>query len=794
MHPPVVYSSLTVPVAPATSFGGIQWTADGQVLFLTKLALYIMTPDHGLSFDPAAKIKAQLRPVKKSASDPQTDVELISWYRTLVQFDRPVDYRWPEQSQDWTSIVLGTVDIALWEATASPSGLSANAGCIIAALTASMDCSLWTAKRNGLNREWYRIFDITPFLLDHFAHEIISVRALKAQVTSIHWSPQSDFGLRPAPLDASLLVAGNRAGMLLFFRYRDLKVELVKTTTVAYEYVVRVAISPWRHTIESGKSDASVAFATEDGRVCILPIAQLLEMAPSASTFGFPYAPKLEILEHSMVEICRRDSRPARGLQWIELRPGQNILVYTKPGSIGLWQAPSPSASWSGTKKFTLPILPKLSTGTSSFHSSVGLVYLTRKDTLFVFLSDGTIRALREVSSQPTWDTTESESLTRTARSMLVRVEPPGTITKDVVARASGVASYDGGATVLSLQEAIRPADFDYIHDAQHRNQFVVSRLWEATRDEDTDDVIVHNLEETLRGCSAGSGLSPVHILRPTLFALPPRKLVGDIHSRLLDVLSLSTPLAQAQVDPARDVSAIRIAPWTGALSAEMRMEFRESLRRHFYGWDVLLALRLRLGVADFLWRNSETAEKQTNTGNVAGVIVGAITHRFVRVVVRHLVAAMDCLQVSDVPFVLRMVVHTLLTNSGVPQDLKEEGTDLSARLFAAVPNAHPDIARGLSETCPACKVDIPFNEIGSATCPNGHVWGRCSVTTFILSTPRVRTCVGCSRKAFLPPSASASADESSWLPSSAQGWVVHELLEAVQRCLLCGNSFVSVL
>lgn len=32
------------------------------------------------------------------------------------------------------------------------------------------------------------------------------------------------------------------------------------------------------------------------------------------------------------------------------------------------------------------------------------------------------------------------------------------------------------------------------------------------------------------------------------------------------------------------------------------------------------------------------------------------------------------------------------------------------------------------------------------------------------------------------------------WLPMAARGWVVEELLEAVRRCLFCGNSFVSVL
>lgn len=68
----------------------------------------------------------------------------------------------------------------------------------------------------------------------------------------------------------------------------------------------------------------------------------------------------------------------------------------------------------------------------------------------------------------------------------------------------------------------------------------------------------------------------------------------------------------------------------------------------------------------------------------------------------------------------------------------------------------------------------------------------RCSVTSFILSTSMVRTCIGCSRKALLPVSQSSAVDDN-WLPTAARSWVVKELLEAVQRCLFCGNSFVAI-
>ena len=70
----------------------------------------------------------------------------------------------------------------------------------------------------------------------------------------------------------------------------------------------------------------------------------------------------------------------------------------------------------------------------------------------------------------------------------------------------------------------------------------------------------------------------------------------------------------------------------------------------------------------------------------------------------------------------------------------------------------------------------------------------RCSITSFILATPMVRTCVGCTRKAFLPPGHPSAAERPAWLPPAAQSWVVEALLGAVRRCLFCGNSFVSLI
>jgi general transcription factor 3C protein 4 len=63
----------------------------------------------------------------------------------------------------------------------------------------------------------------------------------------------------------------------------------------------------------------------------------------------------------------------------------------------------------------------------------------------------------------------------------------------------------------------------------------------------------------------------------------------------------------------------------------------------------------------------------------------------------------------------------------------------------------------------------------------------RCSITSFVLSTPTLRTCVGCNRKAFMP------LGEDVFQPHTVRGWFVQELLKAVTRCLFCGNTFVTL-
>ncbi|KAJ7843105.1 putative zinc-finger of transcription factor IIIC complex-domain-containing protein [Mycena olivaceomarginata] len=758
-----IYASLNVPVvASFPSSTAFQWSADGQACFLTKTALYIMTPEHGLNFEASTSIKAVPDREKEAGVQP------LGWYRTLIQFDRALkvatyclSIHSPDPGVDWSAIALGSVDIALWAVAMSPSNISPRAGCIVAALSSSMDLTLWTG--------------------GHFSEEINTVRALKSQVISRLWPT-------PTPLNnGSLLVAGTRAGALLLLR-----VELIETVSVSEQWVVCIGISSWA-VLGPGKCDAYIAYATDDGVVGVIKIRQTLETTPATSPFGLNLSIKVTV-EGFPYEICPPDQRPCSALEWVEV-PGSLILVYHKVGVVHLWRSPSFNrrlvrsahpphrAPTDGRRNVAVPSLVRY-----TLHP--------RRDALMICLFDGSFHLVHNVSSDPSWtpsdpdDAISTQKLSATARSIFTRVEP-GAVDAELENRISAMTSYDGSATVTWVHEACRPADFSYKHDAKHTSIFLVARMWDDTDDE----ALLQDLTNVLQYSRFSSGLSPPHLLRSIFFHLHPRKL-NELHSRVLDIL-------RPNFDSDHTAS-ISIAPWTGELIPEMRREFRESLARHLYGWDVMLSLRMRLALADFAWKASEDAEKRDMCGAIAQ---NAPQHHLaprLRTIMRHLAATMHCLKFSQTifnhkktsqrttsPSSLRLVVQSLLPGS--PSDLTSEGEHLSSVLQTVVP-ADSEVFMGLNEACPACKAEVPLQDITAAVCPRGHTWLRCSITTFILATPRVRTCVGCSRKAFLPLSRRDPATTANWLPEAGRGWVVEELLEAVNRCLFCGNSFVSVL
>lgn len=623
---------------------------------------------------------------------------------------------------------------------------------------------------------------------------------LQAQVVCIEWTTQANFGILPAPwLNGSLLILGTRAGTLTFLRSRNGELpEQVASLSVADIWITHLAFSTW-NLVQSGWCEGYLAYGTSDGSIGLVKISQTL-LEEDCFSFVPEYIIKLD-LDHQRSQMVY-DSQNLAGitaLRWINIAGRNPILVTSNPGLIKLWSPPSnkfpTTDGWTGYRSLLIKS-QKISVDSSAFHHVTGILYLENQDALVITLFDGSFHVIRDLSRDPQWasisdiqshddevdyGTLTSENLSKVSRTLFVKAEKGNVDRRDMV-RINGVAPYDDASCFSWMYESSRPSDFSYKHDAKHSNMLIVARMW----DEHNDELYLYKLSRLLNTVKTSSGLGPLHILRPFLLQLRDPVELDRLRERFLEVLKPRFP--------EDDSLKVQITSWEGDITPEVRVKFRVGLSTNLFGSDDLLSLRMRLSLADVSWKLTSNEKKQMECGLIAQDLLNTISHRVLRTIIRHIVAIVKTLTYNEMPFVSRMVVQSLLPGS--PLDLTEEGRNLSNLVQHLVGTPGPptensapfNIASQLNEICPACGVQVPLQDITTAVCDNGHNWARCSVTTFILSTPWVRTCVGCSRKAFLPPSAHKE------LPTIAQAWVVEELLEAVHRCLFCNNGFVSVL
>ncbi|KAJ7132371.1 transcription factor IIIC subunit delta N-term-domain-containing protein [Mycena epipterygia] len=765
---PKVLSALNIPsVTSWPSLSCLQWSGDGQVFFLTKGSVYILTPDRGVH----------------SVSQPAGDAHSshVKWFSTMIDFNPRDVHSWPAGSQEWGAVSLGSMDVGLRAISCSPSNLTGNGGCVAAILSSNMDLSLWHTAKNTMKGEWVKLYEATPFIAELTPSEgyTETEQTIRAQITSLLWSSHADFDVTPGPcLNSSLLVTGTRAGTLILWRFENSALEHVATVEVSDEWITHLAFSPWIPA-RTTESETLLAYGTADGSVGLIKIIQSLCPASSSSGFSLDHTIETRV-EKAEPAIFEPDNTGITALSWI--LPGGNdmVLVRATPGVISLWSGDSAALGWSGHRSLRL-CTQKFSVGSSSLQPVSGLHYVQQEDALLVSLFDGSIHVIYALKQEPSLEDVSqslggltSGGLSTILRSAFVRTERQKVSKRDVN-RISGMIPYDA-SVVLWAQESAQPANFDYKYDVLHESTFVAARLC----DPPSHDAFLCELGAILSSAKASSGATSLHLLRPVFLRLQD---LLDLHPRILETL-----LANADRYPPSPV----LRSWTSDAGSRLRVEFRQSLKQHLFGCDVLLSLRLRLSVADFCWRHTTDASKQAEYSTVAHQFLKSISSILLRILCRHFSAVATCLQENDVPFLMRIVLQSILPSATAY--LRSEGETLLNTLSSNTPSFSKEkhAQHAMEEKCPACGLSIFLDDENGACCPKGHTWSRCSVTSFILSTPMVRICTGCSRKAFLPLSRRSSDSTPNWLPFSAQSWVVEELLEAVSRCLFCGNNFSS--
>ncbi|KZT70773.1 hypothetical protein DAEQUDRAFT_810373 [Daedalea quercina L-15889] len=775
-------TALSLPGVSAAPSGSkcLQWTADGQLIVLTKSAVHIMIPHVAVSNELSSNVEH----VEGKVQDPSSDLKRIGWLRTMIGIDKTLAYQWPADCQEWGAVALGSLDQGFRAVTSSPSNLSGDASCLLVVLNSNMELTLWGPVKNFLTGEWTKLVDVTAVLRAHFTVDVDSalVNVLRAQSTCIEWSSQADFGLAPMPrLDGSLLAVGNRAGSVSFLRFcgnadGSWEVGCAATVPLADRWVTHVAWSSWKQR-QSGRCEASLACGIADGSAIVLRVVQTLR--PEASPPGF--VPNYSV--HVSFEAL--DSRPAesdgRGLtcmKWTELSPDLDMLVYSKPGKLYLWSWPSNGLTPS-LRTIALRA-QQLSVGSSALTPVVGIEHAHSEDALVVSLADGSFHLVHDISGKrphaasPDNLRLSSIQLSRAARSAFAAAEPESTTEKDVN-RNYGMISFDGCAWFAWLHESCRPTDFSYKHDARHNCMLVVARLWDI----EWENHLLSTVQHLITNVRTGEGKSPLSLLRPAMLYLQDRKALGRICGRLLGILK-QTPLPS-------DVFSHSVSPDFSSAIPEVRQGIIRSLGAYLFGSDALLTLRLRLLITDLCARTAELDHDRQAFAEISAQCNSQIQSRVQTAVLHHILTVLPALTEADVPFTLRMVARACLPGSH--PDVVEDAHELSTKLGPRATNTDPSAQ---NEPCPACQAPIPFQEPAIAECPHGHVWTRCSVTSYIIATPVIRACGSCNSKAF--PLQHLSARQVGIPDDIRNSWLAVDLLHAAQRCLRCGCNFVVLL
>ncbi|KAI0693750.1 transcription factor IIIC subunit delta N-term-domain-containing protein [Cytidiella melzeri] len=786
-----VLATLSIPaVSTFPSERCIQWSGDGQVVVLTRQAIMIITPTLGISVEPSS--------ITKQANDSQRSDESLGWYRTMIERNKDHEpHQWAMDCQDWSAVALGSMDLSFVDVACSPSNLSSNAGCIFAVLDSNYEVSLYHTVKNHLTGQWQKVR--LRYFYQHVATYIKSLVSLSIRTAEridsifigIAWSSQGDFCISPvSSLNASLLAIGTCAGAVHLLRHvvvasvsQDVTtiMNLIETVQLSDKKITHIAWSSW--TLKSTlQVEAFLACGSADGSIVVLMVTQslVLPSSPSAS-----HVLSVIVTRSAPDTPCKSTRRTTGALRWINLPDSEPVLVFSKPGTVSLWRPDNAISPWSGLKTVALQV-QKLSVGSTALAPVSGIAHIPRRDTVVVTLSDGSFHVVKNVSSEPLLVSDNSEgdenkisskSLSTVARQHFVRIEGEETRKLDVNS-THGMASADNGSTFLWVHEALRPTDFSYKHDAQHSNVVVMAELFGR----DLEGIWLEELGDTIRNVSCTSGDAPIAILRASLVRLRSTETISKHAKSVLGVLG--------SIHPVDDSTDISLPQWFDNLTAEMREQYRRSLRMHIFGRHALLSQRLKAFLAGFCEKRCSDKELRDSFRLTGISTTRDIWSTTLRILVRHIAAALQMLTPNDIPFARRTAIHGSCSGNA---DVKAEADQLFTTLATRLPAPTPyNLSSILEEPCPACHSLIPFVDLTSAVCPNGHHWLRCSITSFILTTPMVRTCMGCTRKAFLPPRPGAPA--TSWLPVAARSWLVEDLLDAVRRCLFCGNSFVTLI
>lgn len=326
----LVLSSLSLTgISAIPSLSCVQWSDDGQLLLQTRNALYIMSPEMGISLGTLTSAIRQT----PDARNGQGGSRLFRWRKTVISQRGGCTHQWPVDCQDFAAVSLGSIDPVLRRVAASPSNVTADAGCLLAVLNSNMELAIWGPVKNRLIGEWTQLLDITAEMRARYAEndKLSLVHVLQVQSTCIEWSSQADFGLSPAPqIDGSLLAVGNRAGSVSFIRLSvnvdgTYESRPVANITLSDRWLTHVAWSSWRLS-ESLKCEAFVACGVGDGSIVLVKVVQDVRPIPAAAGF-FPIYELQATFEVLDIRPSDSNGRGITGMHWVDVGSNPDSFI-----------------------------------------------------------------------------------------------------------------------------------------------------------------------------------------------------------------------------------------------------------------------------------------------------------------------------------------------------------------------------------------------------------------------------------------------------------------------------------
>ncbi|KZT34236.1 hypothetical protein SISSUDRAFT_1122382 [Sistotremastrum suecicum HHB10207 ss-3] len=770
----------------------LRWSDDGQALVLTRDVLHILTPTPGVMFDLSSAVGPPKKMVSCLSDRP------ISWFRTSIEVDKAPQHNWATETSHQGAFSAGLHALSWRAFCCSPTWVDADGGYVICMLNSNSEVSLWAPLRNFLKGEWVKCQDVTALIkeqeipysipaLDKDGDRRKGIPVMNAQTTCLDWSSQPMYETPAYPVvDSSLLALGNRLGCVHLLRYTlDRTVEWTRSLQISSEWISHLAWSPWRQ-MDPTSCDAFLAYADSSGKVGLVHVKQQLHTESSAPSSFVTNTHILDLDSH----VCSADRRRVAFLTWVQVSEDIAVLVYTKVKYVYLFlpgsQDSSHSLEWSDLRSIKLEAILSYPS-TSALPPVIGTSYIVEDDVLLVSLFDGTIHTIRNLRSNPVLHSTagnrpdamdvdsdphlnalSSSTLSARFREVFHTLESTSAETLTECGLA-GLMGYDSFGTLMWLQEPYDPKPMTYKMTSQRLTSLVVSTLPPVTVDKTDIATIMHR---TFQIFPSMLTRSPIECLRPLLTRLSPSNILDSWDT----IISL---LSQTALEAPPD----RLLPLDVAVDA--RSVFRLSLRRALLSDQYLYRLRMWCIFSTYCQTVFKGNEHKDLEPLLDSILI-RIRQRTLDIILDHIIGIVPLLQATDLAFVRRIL--KTCEAPGLAPELKRTADDLKKTLssITAAPLSafHEDV-------CPACASSVETPVFDSAVCAQGHTWKRCIVTSYLLATTQVRTCISCCRKAYLPP----RLHRNSSLKENLEGcWIMTEMLEAIQRCLYCGSRFVQIL